>query len=261
MGRGRNIPADKIERIKQAREQGKKLAEIAEAFDVSIGAVHYLLVRAGLAGSQQGRSSDPVSIPRVTISYERTCPGCLSRFTPERGNPRYCRKECRPTYKPPPPKHPCATCSKPIDPRSKYCSVDCRPLPRPKPKPDADEIENGACAVCGGHIRRSRGGGYKYCSDACRPRKQIRTRKGLKTRKYKAHETRALRDQYLISQGGACAVCGESEVGQFCLDHCHKTGEPRAVLCSGCNSSFGLLKESPERITALLEYARKWAAA
>jgi len=39
------------------------------------------------------------------------------------------------------------------------------------------------------------------------------------------------------------------------LDHCHHTGAPRAMLCNGCNSSLGMLKEDPMRIMALARYA------
>lgn len=55
-------------------------------------------------------------------------------------------------------------------------------------------------------------------------------------------------------QGGACASCGDI-VTPLCIDHNHSTGRVRALLCSRCNAAFGMLKESPERIEALLAYA------
>ncbi len=41
------------------------------------------------------------------------------------------------------------------------------------------------------------------------------------------------------------------------VDHCHKSGQVRAILCSPCNVSLGLLKEDTKRIQGLLDYANK----
>jgi len=58
-----------------------------------------------------------------------------------------------------------------------------------------------------------------------------------------------------------CACCGthENEVTRkrLFIDHNHKTGEVRALLCHSCNVSLGLLKEDPERIASLLSYLKE----
>jgi len=41
---------------------------------------------------------------------------------------------------------------------------------------------------------------------------------------------------------------------QGVIDHCHKTGSVRGVLCTQCNMALGLLGESPERILGLFVY-------
>jgi hypothetical protein len=41
------------------------------------------------------------------------------------------------------------------------------------------------------------------------------------------------------------------------IDHCHKTEKVRALLCAQCNTAFGLMKENPENIQALLDSAQK----
>ena len=57
-------------------------------------------------------------------------------------------------------------------------------------------------------------------------------------------------EQYLKQlelQENACAVCFRTvkELGRkLDVDHSHKTGEVRALLCSGCNTSLGLLREN-----------------
>lgn len=38
------------------------------------------------------------------------------------------------------------------------------------------------------------------------------------------------------------------------VDHNHKTGEVRGMLCGPCNRAVGLLKDDPERMAALIHY-------
>ena len=45
-------------------------------------------------------------------------------------------------------------------------------------------------------------------------------------------------------QNGVCAICREPD-HELCVDHDHKTGRVRALLCGGCNSAIGFLRESP----------------
>lgn len=43
-------------------------------------------------------------------------------------------------------------------------------------------------------------------------------------------------DQMLSSQGGVCALCGDPPKGKrLAVDHDHKTGKVRGLLCSFCN--------------------------
>lgn len=54
----------------------------------------------------------------------------------------------------------------------------------------------------------------------------------------------------LVGQGDCCALCGSADPehwsGQFQVDHCHKTGRVRGLLCARCNGGLGLLGDSPE---------------
>jgi hypothetical protein len=54
-------------------------------------------------------------------------------------------------------------------------------------------------------------------------------------------------------QNGLCAISG---CGRLCntVDHCHKTGRVRGLLCGSCNRALGLLGESIERIEGLKKY-------
>lgn len=57
-------------------------------------------------------------------------------------------------------------------------------------------------------------------------------------------------DQYnsmLEQQNYCCALCGNTEPGygstRFSVDHNHKTGKVRGLLCKGCNLGLGKFKD------------------
>jgi len=62
----------------------------------------------------------------------------------------------------------------------------------------------------------------------------------------------------LQQQENKCAACGDTfAAGKSThLDHCHKTGRVRGVLCRACNLALGFLQDSPTRISGLLTYLR-----
>jgi Recombination endonuclease VII len=68
--------------------------------------------------------------------------------------------------------------------------------------------------------------------------------------------TLAALERMLAEQGGTCAACGDPiTLGKTThVDHCHRQGYVRGLLCSRCNQALGLLKEDRERIRALLRY-------
>lgn len=48
-------------------------------------------------------------------------------------------------------------------------------------------------------------------------------------------------------QDGACPVCDKPiEAEDSAIDHNHKTGEVRGILCKTCNRALGLLGDSPD---------------
>jgi Autographiviridae endonuclease VII len=58
-------------------------------------------------------------------------------------------------------------------------------------------------------------------------------------------------------QHGRCAICDGVLKENPSIDHCHKQGKVRGILCNPCNVSLGLLKESPD----VLERARDYLIA
>ncbi len=58
-------------------------------------------------------------------------------------------------------------------------------------------------------------------------------------------------------QKGCCKICGkhQSELKQtLSVDHCHSTGEVRALLCRQCNTVLGFVNEDYDIVLRLLEY-------
>jgi hypothetical protein len=71
-------------------------------------------------------------------------------------------------------------------------------------------------------------------------------------------------EKAFILQNGTCAICktalNSSRYSRLAADHCHKTKKLRGLLCTSCNTALGLLKDSPERIKAALEYVQRHAS-
>lgn len=68
-------------------------------------------------------------------------------------------------------------------------------------------------------------------------------------------------DNMLKSQGGVCFLCGEPEKQRkhLAVDHCHRTGKVRGLLCTTCNVGLGNLKDDPEILEKAAKYLRSHA--
>ena len=56
----------------------------------------------------------------------------------------------------------------------------------------------------------------------------------------------------LSKQGGGCALCGSTKLLR--IDHCHKTGVVRGVLCQKHNAALGLAGDDLAGVVRLLNY-------
>jgi hypothetical protein len=62
-------------------------------------------------------------------------------------------------------------------------------------------------------------------------------------------------DRILAHQGGVCAGCGcKPGKNRLAVDHDHKTGKIRGLLCWTCNSTLGEALDSPQRLFKLYKY-------
>lgn len=62
------------------------------------------------------------------------------------------------------------------------------------------------------------------------------------------------------AQGHRCAMCNSEEEasprGVLYIDHDHDTGAVRGLLCSNCNSAFGMFKEDVGVLEMVIRYKR-----
>lgn len=66
--------------------------------------------------------------------------------------------------------------------------------------------------------------------------------------------------EILKRQNGVCAICeGQpngpgADKGRFHVDHCHRTGKVRGLLCGKCNTAIGLLDDDAKRAMRVARY-------
>lgn len=67
-------------------------------------------------------------------------------------------------------------------------------------------------------------------------------------------------------QRGLCAICGllmklNTNGKQACnVDHCHKTGRVRGLLCTRCNMAIGQFADSPDLMLKAIAYLNRGPA-
>jgi hypothetical protein len=60
-------------------------------------------------------------------------------------------------------------------------------------------------------------------------------------------------------QGYKCAICKIEFTTKLkpCVDHCHKTGNYRGILCSSCNKALGFLNDNISSLKRAIKYLKK----
>ena len=71
------------------------------------------------------------------------------------------------------------------------------------------------------------------------------------------------------SQGKACAICRTEIISPALvvktvknkphIDHCHKTGKTRGILCAPCNLALGLWDDDTNRMHRAITYLRSFS--
>lgn len=62
-------------------------------------------------------------------------------------------------------------------------------------------------------------------------------------------------DLMLSNQNGVCAICKKPPIKtRLCVDHCHKTGKVRKLLCHTCNLGLGNFKDNQDLLKNAFDY-------
>ncbi len=62
-------------------------------------------------------------------------------------------------------------------------------------------------------------------------------------------------DEMLIAQNHRCEICSKSLIEtRRCIDHDHKTGKVRGILCHDCNIGLGEFKEDVKLLQNAIIY-------
>jgi hypothetical protein len=111
------------------------------------------------------------------------------------------------------------------------------------------KFQSRECRGCGETFTPN-SGPQRYCTPKCKSDSRYAGKYGFPAREYRAMFER---------QGGKCALCGEGEKGwsrgrPLHVDHCHKTGRIRGLLCGDCNTALGRFGDDPTRLRAAIVY-------
>jgi hypothetical protein len=151
-----------------------------------------------------------------------------------------------------------------------------------------EEIENDidrqskVCCVC--NIRlpftsfynyKNKSDGKSYRCKSCDDKASRKWRESNPDRFKQSTKNRSLKFKYgidleeydniLKSQGGRCGICettentsayGVNNSSAFSVDHCHKTGKVRGLLCNQCNRGIGMLGDTVESLEKALKYLK-----
>ncbi len=96
----------------------------------------------------------------------------------------------------------------------------------------------------------------EYCSDDCG---KIAWNNNYFLRTYGLSHEQYL--QMFEDQEHRCKICqcegfkiNSKAKNTLCVDHCHKTGKVRGLLCHNCNRALGLLQDNTNYLQSAIEY-------
>lgn len=100
------------------------------------------------------------------------------------------------------------------------------------------------------------------------PRCATHHRATTKTRKQASHDKSVVKtyglepgeyERRYAEQGGVCAICQRAKgiTRRLAVDHNHRTGRVRGLLCSPCNQMLGYLRDDPEALRRAVTYLER----
>lgn len=109
------------------------------------------------------------------------------------------------------------------------------------------------------HIDRARKRSARSpkCRECTRTQNTEWNRKSARRALLKKYDLREIDyHRMLVEQGGGCKICGGTCTSgrRLAVDHCHKSGGVRGLLCRSCNVGLGHFKDSPKLLLLAAEY-------
>ena len=102
----------------------------------------------------------------------------------------------------------------------------------------------------------------KVCDAARRRKEQALLSKDEKEKRAKRQRIREYKRVYNLpdelakqlanNREGLCKLCNENKL--LVVDHCHKTGIVRGLICSHCNSVLGYAKDNIQTLKNAIDY-------
>ena len=83
----------------------------------------------------------------------------------------------------------------------------------------------------------------------------LKTRYGITESQY---------NEMLASQNNRCAICetpADKQDRLMAVDHCHKTGVIRGLLCNSCNLGIGSFRDNPRLLQGAISYLSSFVEA
>jgi hypothetical protein len=142
----------------------------------------------------------------------------------------------------------CEWCAKEYTPKQRslaqrFCSSNCKMRARYWRDNPREARSCDFCKTDITHMRKD----ARFCSGTCAGRYRGRNLTPERRRAYRLwSKYRITVDDYealLAKQGEVCAICGTSNPktshGFWHVDHCHRSGKVRGLLCGTCNTGLG----------------------
>jgi len=149
-------------------------------------------------------------------------------------------------------------------------------------EPTGQVTREHSCPRCGSAMNRIRG--RNRCKPCLRRADRVyyatsenRRRKMRESYVLRRYGTTMLELEALFErQDRACAICTTHWTAcvpakrptheahflqRLCVDHCHRSGQVRGLLCNACNTALGLLQEEPARFLSAVSYLDREPAA
>jgi predicted nucleic acid-binding Zn ribbon protein len=162
------------------------------------------------------------------MKYTKECPTCKEDFTTDVHNKKYCSEHCS---------------------REKWAEM--RRTGNRSVYPNK-YFKNKHCRWCS-DLFTPRGPSNHYCSEEC-------SKKGQKDTYYLRNYDIGYREYLTLldSNNGGCWKCDKSKEDNtkliLAVDHNHKTGQVRGLLCTDCNMAIGKLGDDIKGLREALNY-------